>query len=299
MRTVLYANNQLSSYLRRNFVLCWQSERPVPVVTIDFGDGRVVKRTITGNAAHYVMDHHGNLLDVVPGIYGANAFQRVISGSLRLWSQLQNVSDFKREIIIETYHKVRLKNIRKSWSKDLRTLGIFANVNLKPSRESLAVRAAIRTKSKRGIELPVIRSVQVRKRSAQVHKITTLREKTSQNVWQQIARLHYRDAKLDRGSRSVIEWQNPIQITASKALVESPVARLIRSFEKSLAEDTMRNEYEFHAKIHQWFCDGEAQKGFGYMNERVFREIFLTPANKPLIDLGEAYTGLLGDGLNN
>lgn len=293
MRTVLYANKDLSAYLRSHFVLCWQSERSVPVVTIDFGDGRVVKRTITGNAAHYVMDHRGNLLDVIPGIYGAGAFKKVVAGSVRLWTQTRSVSDFKREMILKTYHKVRLSDIRKAWSSDLRKLKVISSVSAKPSHESLAMRATVRTKSKRGIELPVIRYIQ------KTPQIFTLREKTSKSVWQQIARLHNEDAKLDRGSRHFIEWQNPLDITVSKALIESPIARMIRDFEASLAVDSVRNEYEFHAKIHQWFCDGEAGKGFAYMNDRVFREIFLTPADKPLIDLGDAYTGLLSGSIKN
>src|SRR6478735_5042072 len=42
-RTALYSNKDISDYLRVNFVLHWQSERPVPRVTIDFGDGRKIQ----------------------------------------------------------------------------------------------------------------------------------------------------------------------------------------------------------------------------------------------------------------
>ncbi len=58
-RTVLYANADVSRLLRDEFVLHWQSVRPVPRVTIDFGDGRVLERTITGNSIHYVLDAEG------------------------------------------------------------------------------------------------------------------------------------------------------------------------------------------------------------------------------------------------
>ena len=58
-RTVLYADAQLGETLRENFVLHWQSVRPVPVITIDMGDGRVIRRTITGNACHLVLDPQG------------------------------------------------------------------------------------------------------------------------------------------------------------------------------------------------------------------------------------------------
>ena len=39
-RTALYPNAGVSQLLRDRFILHWQSERPVPKVTIDFGDGR-------------------------------------------------------------------------------------------------------------------------------------------------------------------------------------------------------------------------------------------------------------------
>src|SRR5204863_3294298 len=62
-RTTLYANAEVSDYLRDHFVLHWKSVRPVPRITIDFGDGRKVERTITGNSIHYVLDADGRILD--------------------------------------------------------------------------------------------------------------------------------------------------------------------------------------------------------------------------------------------
>jgi hypothetical protein len=53
-RTALYANTTVSGHLRDHYVLHWKSVRPAPLVTIDMGDGRRIKRTITGNSIHYV-----------------------------------------------------------------------------------------------------------------------------------------------------------------------------------------------------------------------------------------------------
>ena len=39
-RATLYANQEVSAFLRERFILFWSSERPVPRVTIDYGDGR-------------------------------------------------------------------------------------------------------------------------------------------------------------------------------------------------------------------------------------------------------------------
>ena len=73
-RTALYSNKEISDYLRDNYVLHWQSVRPVPRVTIDFGDGRKLERTLTGNSAHYVLTSAGQPLDVLPGLYAPQAF---------------------------------------------------------------------------------------------------------------------------------------------------------------------------------------------------------------------------------
>src|SRR5439155_4308827 len=58
-RKLLYPDPQINQILRRDFVLHWQSLRPVPKVTIDFGDGRRIERTLTGNSVHVVLDARG------------------------------------------------------------------------------------------------------------------------------------------------------------------------------------------------------------------------------------------------
>jgi hypothetical protein len=73
-RTTLYANAEISKTLRDSFILHWGSVRPVPKVTIDFGDGRKLERTLTGNSAHYVVAADGRVLDGLPGLYGPQAF---------------------------------------------------------------------------------------------------------------------------------------------------------------------------------------------------------------------------------
>ncbi|MFI5121041.1 MAG: hypothetical protein ACHQM4_11540 [Thermoanaerobaculia bacterium] len=77
-RTALYANAAISNELRSNWILQWESVRPVPKITIDFGDGRKLERTITGNSLHYVLSAGGALVDVLPGLWGPKDFLREI-----------------------------------------------------------------------------------------------------------------------------------------------------------------------------------------------------------------------------
>jgi hypothetical protein len=57
-------------------------------VTIDFGDGRVMKRTITGNSIHYVLDEQARPIDALPGLYSADMFIKKLNAALKLHSQL-------------------------------------------------------------------------------------------------------------------------------------------------------------------------------------------------------------------
>lgn len=73
-RTVLYSDRNVSAYLRDHFILHWHSVRPVPVATIEMGDGRRLVRTLTGNSVHYILDADGRPLDALPGMYAPRVF---------------------------------------------------------------------------------------------------------------------------------------------------------------------------------------------------------------------------------
>ncbi|MEO8584648.1 MAG: hypothetical protein ABI584_00660 [Acidobacteriota bacterium] len=83
-RTALYANHAVSNELRKNWILHWESVRPAPKVTIDFGDGRTLVRTVTGNSIHYVLDASGKAIDVMPGLWGPEDFLRRVRGAASL-----------------------------------------------------------------------------------------------------------------------------------------------------------------------------------------------------------------------
>jgi hypothetical protein len=73
-RTLLYPEPNVQRVMRKEFVLHWQSLRPVPKVTIDFGNGRTLVRTLTGNSLHAVLRCDGTPVDAVLGLLSADAF---------------------------------------------------------------------------------------------------------------------------------------------------------------------------------------------------------------------------------
>jgi hypothetical protein len=79
-RRLLYPDARINRLLRERFVLHWQSLRPVPIVTIDFGDGRRVRRTITGNSVHLILDADGRPIDGLPGLFSPDVFYRLLTG---------------------------------------------------------------------------------------------------------------------------------------------------------------------------------------------------------------------------
>ena len=77
-RKLLYPDAQINRLLRDQFVLHWETVRPVPKVTIDFGDGRRVEKTITGNSAHLVLDPRGRPVDALPGLFTRDVFHSLL-----------------------------------------------------------------------------------------------------------------------------------------------------------------------------------------------------------------------------
>lgn len=75
-RKTLYVDPQIASLLRSRYILHWESVRPVPIVTVDYGDGTVVKRTLTGNSIHYLLAPDGRVIDALPGLLDASTFER-------------------------------------------------------------------------------------------------------------------------------------------------------------------------------------------------------------------------------
>jgi hypothetical protein len=66
---VLFSSPDVASFINENFEPAWVSVRPVPKITIDFGNGKKMIRTVNGNIATYVCTKDGTVVDVLPGIY--------------------------------------------------------------------------------------------------------------------------------------------------------------------------------------------------------------------------------------
>jgi hypothetical protein len=66
---VLFSNSEVAKFIDETFEPVWESVRPAPLVTIDFGNGHKIVRTLQGNVATSVCDADGVVHDILPGIY--------------------------------------------------------------------------------------------------------------------------------------------------------------------------------------------------------------------------------------
>jgi hypothetical protein len=305
-RTALYANREVSRALREQFVLHWASERPVPKVTIDFGDGRRLERTITGNSIHYLLDADGRPLDALPGLYGPKAFLRWLTPFAQVVRQLESASDLDRQTALVRFHRDRVAAIDKAWRNDLDELGIpvaeSAPAAAGGQRGNVAVAAQRRAMTKSIVEIPVLAAI-----SPNPSEVLT--SATTDEVWKRIAERHKEDAALDHASIALLRGQHtahgkgataaePLAVANSALQPDDALAPMIRNFENAIALDTVRNEYVMHWQLHAWFAAG-AVSDLAALNERVYAELFLTPASDPWLGLypQDAYTGLVNNGV--
>lgn len=314
-RTALYSNKEVSDFLRTNFVLHWQSVRPVPRVTIDFGDGRKLERTLTGNSAHYVLASDGTPLDVLPGLYSPLAFRQWVRDIAHFYGKYQNAAAGERTALLHAFHNEQLGELLRRWDFDIQRLGAqrveFARLRVNAALESAklagqdvpasieapnAARAFASATTKTVSEAPVLRFAQLGG--------TWMERAMDEDLWKALADLHRPNVKLDPASIELMRREAPPAADAarravSKSFVEDPILRVVRAFEDSIALDTVRNEYLLHRRVHEKFLEGSPQPdSLEPLNEWVYAELFLTPSSDPWLGLAprDVYTALEGDG---
>ncbi len=303
-RTALYPHEQISKILRNDFILHWQSVRPVPKVTIDFGDGRKIETTITGNSIHYALDSQGRILDALPGLYGPASFIRWLQDTQTREQDIRNLDDKSRRAYLNSAHEQALQRITREWQADIARVSTplptrptiqQTAASVRPLAETptpgpdeilipvpTARNAAQLAMTKKLVEDPLLRGLIV----AVPRDRAALERKTDDALWEKIALQHLADAKLDI---------NGLQVLASKT---SRAQKIFMNFEASIALDTVRNEYQRHGIIHRWLIDNPDRQ-LDQFNARVYAELFQTPDSDPWLGLlpKEAYTGIINDGI--
>ncbi len=331
-RTTLYANEQVSKVLREQFVLHWKSVRPVPKVTIDFGDGRKLERTLTGNSIHYILDAEGRPIEAIPGLYGPQAFLQQLQGGRALLAAMAPAGT-NAEAVLKNTHSQRRNQTIAAWIGDLERAGVRLAAAAPAQQQAAnptppngrvfnsgaatdprvagsppfptAAAAARLAVGKGKVETRLIAEVSARMLAAASTPSSDLEKATTEEAWQRIAAMHAEDARLDSSSTLLIREHNPTALRAApvaltKFAVESPLLRMVRGLQNSIALDTVRNEYLYHTRIREWFAAGEpVTRDVEQLNKRIYAELFLTPDADPWLGLLDesAYTGIRDNGV--
>ncbi len=295
-RTTLYPDPDVNARLRDRFVLHWSSERPVPIVTIDYGDGRVVRRTITGNSIHYVLDPSGHVVDAIPGLYSATEFAAALDAAHDVASA-PAADETERERVVADFQDRAARRTRDRWVEDATAVGFLGApagpVAIAPPVPGAppALMAIPAAASKAMVEMPIARAI-------------TLDLPTSTDLdrvpWAKIGARLRPGVRVGDASRALMREKAPLDWSTGtpKPLDDAGFDALVSKFEDHVAEDMARNEYYFHAQIRRWIA-ADPGVSLTALNERVYRELFLTPASDPWLGLVPpiVYSGIQGDGL--
>ncbi|MBI4852582.1 MAG: hypothetical protein HY819_12370 [Acidobacteria bacterium] len=316
-RVVLYSNSEISKYLHENYILHWKSVRPVPKMTIDFGDGRKMERTITGNSIHYILDPQGRIVDALPGMNSPKAFLDWLIKVEPLTKFEYNVNDKNQAAFrfsgLRTFHRNAIDEAGTKLIKALSDAGeqealatLLSNkpknnlVNISTQAQSPQTQSPQTTLDStpptalEAAPLAITKMVMV-EAPILAHMKNNLDEfKTVANnaTWDKLAKLYLSEVKLDKTSQNLIALKNGQTITSKDS-------KFLENLTFSIAKDSVFNEYFFHTKIHQMLTDYSNYQDLEAFTEKVYSELFLTPKSDPWLGLrpNDIYSAIENDGL--
>ncbi len=286
-RAILYPNSQISNYLQTNYVLHWQSERPAPKITIDFGDGRKIERTITGNSIHYVLDKDGKVVDALSGLNSPQVFYEFLNTGKYL---VNSDAGLVQIIPPNRFHSNKHRVLTTQMNRVGQQLNLKFDTTRKASRnfEEMppAVKAMTVATTKMLVEMRVLKDI-----TADMTRYGE--DQINLENWKKIAKLSAKEAKLDANSIAFIRRQ-----TASNGLSEAEFSSLITKLEEYISIDTARNEFLLRPTLLVWLAKDEGNN-LEKFNGKIYSELFLTPKADKWLGLyaPDIYTALDGNGV--
>ena len=296
-RVLLYPNAGINRLLHDRFVLFWSSERPVPVVTIDMGDGRTIKRTLTGNSAHYLLDSDGQPLDVLPGLYAPAEFEGWLQGGLKLEGEWRAAPRAEQPLLLSAWHRARLVEIalatpgyggspQNAGAQANRTIAANPLAKMAAPASVDARSASALTETKMVMEMPILGALPTRFDGRARFGIAPVFSLTQSAA----AAARPATVKFDDATRA--------RIAAMQPSTRATENQMIQTLEQSVARDTQNNRRNFEPAIHAYFVNDSAPD-FTSLNRAIYDKLFLTPASDPWLGLNsqDAFIALGNGGL--
>jgi hypothetical protein len=296
-RTTLYPSAEVNQLLKTGFVLHWESVRPAPRVTIDFGDGRKLERTITGNSIHYILDADGKIVDALPGLYSAKVFTAELRQAADAVKEARTTGtpDYK------AYQKATEARLLRAWTADL------ASVHAAPASygslsESDLERTMNDDKWQQVAQLhwndvgfdSSVSELMARKfpDARTAAPIAVAKMAAERPVMQALEPAPQAYAVKAYPSAPVAA-----QITASKSMVETPMMRTLGNLSGTVLLDTVQNNYMRRTKILA-FVAKSGSLSLAQINDWVYARVFLTPRQDPWLGLAppDVFTAIDNNG---
>lgn len=268
-RALLYPDPEVGRVLRERYVLHWEAVRPAPVIRIDFGDGRVIERTITGNSIHYVLASDGRILDAIPGLNQPSTFvSNLFQAASRLHLDRESLQASWRE---EIKHLARThldaaavsglsRDVVQSWQPVA-----FDADGTVPARA-----AAPLALTKRAIERPLLGGLDPLAASAD----------PAVTPWTRLGEYYRHPQALSEAAIA--------QVAAQSGLQGEALTTMLSTLESTMLADTAQNQLSLRRNLLIWLADGEGDLGLAEFNEHVYRALFKTPSDDPWLGLAPA-----------
>lgn len=285
-RAILYPNAEISKYLSENYILHWKSVRPAPRITIDFGDGRKIERTITGNSIHYILDAEGNVIDAIPGLYTPSMFMKYLTSANLAVKTINRLPAIQQNQARLKYRKENFEAIVKGRQNAIDT----AKVEMTETRfGTIAILAAPMAVSKAMVvdEYSILRVYD---------DFAKFEPEIKFDDWNKLTAVYSPAEKLDSNSIALIRRQN-----AKTGLTDQEFTGMFTKLDNFVALDTTRNEFLVHTKLYEWLNQNRQGRivDLEALNAQVYDKIFLTPNHDKWLGLysSDVYTALDGNGI--
>src|SRR5690606_550183 len=278
-RSLLYANSEIAGFLRENYVLHWRSVRPAPRITVDFGDGRRIERTVTGNSIHYILHEDGTIIDALPGLYSPRAFKLYLEQAHDVYKRVDELNRHPRNLALARFRSMSADHLIETRKKAFE----LAKVSLADpatGRDALSVAPMAMTKMVTEVSL-------LRVYDPQAQFIPSL----NFDDWKRLSRLYEPDAMVDKASVAFIRRQNP-------DLTDQELQALLKNLNEYAALDTTRNDVLYRMQIYS-SLNYEYEQELEAVNAQVYAEFFRTPTADQWLCLysSDVYMALDGQGV--
>jgi hypothetical protein len=292
-RSLLYANAEVSKYLRENYVRHWKPVRPAPRITIDFGDGRKIERTITGNSIHYVLDDDGRIIEAIPGLYSPTAFMIYLTQAKQVNDAIDGKDARQQDLALMRYRKLsydRLKNGRDAALKELKIDLSNNNANSLDVLPAYGAAPVATAKMMVTDEISLLRVYDVFMQYA---------DRVDFGEWQKLADRYSPMTNLDDATTAFVRRQ-----TSKTGLTPTEFDKMFAKLRSFVGLDTTRNDFLYHTQLYSKLNievagNRDRPVDLETFNSWVYAELFKTPDSDKWLGLysTDVYTALDGNGI--